>query len=253
MLPHSLRFQRVSDGAGAPKAQNRMMLKRTIDSYHIGFLLNLTDSQLGTLAGFFQDPGPGPSGVSVLGGRTAATPAQLDGIGSVVIKHYRRGGLMRYFIKDRYLKFGKTRAQREFELLNIVGTLGINIPQPIAYAHRGRLLYRAWLVTREIHQPLSLARLSLQDEKKASTAMASVIEQISLLIQNDILQVDLHPGNVVVDVREQVYLLDFDKGRVYHGSRQKLINLYLARWQRAVSKHGLPEMLTDILQAGLNS
>jgi 3-deoxy-D-manno-octulosonic acid kinase len=240
----------VSDGSGAPKAQNGMMVNRTIDSYHIGFLLNLTDSQLGTLAGLFDYSGP--IGVSVLGGRTAATPAQLDGIGSVVIKHYRRGGLMRHFIKRRYLKFGKTRSQREFELLNIVGTLGINIPQPIAYAHRGRLFYRAWLVTREIHQPLSLARLSLQDEKKTKTAMASVIEQISLLLQNDILHVDLHPGNAVVDAAGKVYLLDFDKGRVYHGSRQKLKDRYLARWQRAVKKHSLPEMLTEILQAGLN-
>jgi 3-deoxy-D-manno-octulosonic acid kinase len=240
----------VSDGSGAPKAQNGMMLNRTIDSYHIGFLLNLTDSQLDTLAGLFHDPGP--IGVSVLGGRTSTTPAQLDGIGSVVIKHYRRGGLIRYIIKHRYLKFGKTRAQREFELLDIVGTLGINIPQPIAYAHRGHLVYRAWLVTREIYQPLSLACLSLQNEKKTKTAMASVIEQISLLIQNDILHVDLHPGNAVVDAAGKVFLLDFDKGRVYHGNRQMLKDRYLARWQRAVKKHRLPEMLTEILQAGLN-
>jgi 3-deoxy-D-manno-octulosonic acid kinase len=240
----------VPDGSGAPKAENGMMLKRTIDSYHFGFLLNLTDSQLSTLAGRFDHPGP--IDVSVLGGRTSATPAQLDGIGSVVIKHYRRGGLMRYFIKHRYLKFGKTRAQREFELLDIVATLGINIPQPIAYAHRGHLFYRAWLITREIHQPLSLAYLSLQDEKKTSMAMASVIEQISLLIQNDILHVDLHPGNAVVDAAGKVYLLDFDKGRVYYGNRQKLKDLYLARWRRAVKKYRLPETLTEILQAGLN-
>ncbi len=226
------------------------MLNRTIDSYHFGFLLNLTDSQLGTLAGLF-DP-PGPIGVSMLGGRTATTPAQLDGIGSVVIKHYHRGGLMRCFIKHRYLKFGKTRAQREFELLDIVGTLGINIPQPIAYAHCGRLFYRAWLITREIHQSLSLACLSLHDEKKTSTAMAAVIEQILLLIQNDILHVDLHPGNAVVDAAGKVYLLDFDKGRVYHGNRQKLKNRYLARWRRAVNKHGLPKMLTEMMQKGLN-
>jgi len=227
-----------------------MKLNRTIDSYHFGFSLNLTDSQLRTLTGFFHQPDA--SGVSILGGRTSVTPAQLDGIGSVVIKHYRRGGLMRYFIKRRYLKFGKTRAQREFELLDIVGTLGIKIPQPIAYAYRGRLLYRAWLVTREIHQSLSLARLSLQDEKKTGTAMESVIEQISSLIQNNILHVDLHPGNVVVDAAGKVYLLDFDKGSVYHGNRQKLKNRYLTRWQRAVAKHRLPGMLTEMLQAGLN-
>jgi len=227
-----------------------MILSRTIDSYHFGFSLNLTDSQLRSLTGFFHHSDS--IGVSLLGGRTSVTPAKLDGIGSVVIKHYRRGGLMRYFIKHRYLKFGKTRAQREFELLVIVGSLGINVPQPIAYAHRSRLFYRAWLVTREIHQPLSLARLSLQDEKKTRTTMQAVIEQISSLIQNDILHVDLHPGNVVVDAVGKVYLLDFDKGSVYHGNRQKLKNRYLTRWQRAVSKHGLPEILTEMLQAGLN-
>jgi 3-deoxy-D-manno-octulosonic acid kinase len=226
-----------------------MLITRTIDSYHFGFSLNLTDSQLRTLTGLFHHPDP--IGVSVLGGRTSVTPAKLDGIGSVVIKHYRRGGLMRYFIKRRYLKFGKTRAQRDFELLVIVANLGINVPEPIAYAHRSRLFYQAWLVTREIHQPQSLARLSLQDEKKTSKAMESVIEQISSLIQNDILHVDLHPGNVVVDAAGKVYLLDFDKGSVYHGNRQTLKNRYLTRWQRAVNKHGLPEMLTEVLQAGL--
>jgi 3-deoxy-D-manno-octulosonic acid kinase len=226
-----------------------MILKRTIDSYHFGFFLNLTDSQLRALIGLFHQSGP--IGDTVLSGRTAATPLQLDGIGAVIIKHYRRGGLMRYVIKRRYLKFGKTRAQREFELLEVVAKLGLNVPRPIAFAYRGRLLYRAWLVTREIHQPISLARLSLRDEKKTSTAMESVIEQIVSLIQNDILHVDLHPGNVVVGATGKVYLLDFDKGRVYHGKRQKLKNRYLARWQRAVSKHGLPKMLTEILQAGL--
>jgi len=226
-----------------------MILNRTIDSYHFGFSLNLIKSQLRALTGLFHHPDP--VGVSVLGGRTSVTPVQLDGIGSVVIKHYRRGGLMRYLIKRRYLKFGKTRAQREFELLDTVGTLGINVPEPIAFAHRGRLFYRAWLVTREIQQPLSLARLSLQDEKKTSIAMESVIEQISWLIQNDILHVDLHPGNVVVDAAGKVYLLDFDKGSVYHGNRQKLKNRYLTRWQRAVNKHGLPKVLTEMMQNGL--
>ena len=136
-------------------------------------------------------------------------------------KHYRRGGLMRHLIQRRYLNCGKTRAQREFELLDRVGSLGINVPQPIAYAHRGRLLYQAWLITREIQQPLSLASLSLQDEEKTGRIMESVIKQISSLIQNQILHVDLHPGNIVVDTAGKVYLLDFDKGKVYHGNRQK--------------------------------
>jgi 3-deoxy-D-manno-octulosonic acid kinase len=226
-----------------------MLLTRTIDSYHFGFSLNLTESQLRPLTGRFHDSDS--TGVAVLGGRTAATPAQLDGIGAVVIKHYRRGGLLRYFIKRRYLKLGKTRAQREFELLAAVAEFGVNVPQPIAFAYSGHLFYRAWLITREIRQPLSLADLSLQDEDKTGRVMASVIKQVSSLIQNHILHVDLHPGNVVADNAGKVYLLDFDKGKVYHGNRQKLKNRYLTRWQRAVSKHGLPIILTELIQKNL--
>jgi tRNA A-37 threonylcarbamoyl transferase component Bud32 len=231
------------------KIRNLMLLNRTIESYHFGFSLNLTEPQLRTLTDLFQDPAP--VGNSALEGRNAISPVQLDGIGSVVIKHYRRGGLMRHLIKRRYLMFGKTRARREFELLELVETFGINVPQPIVYAHRGRLFYRTWLVTRQIHQSMSLARLSLRDEKKAGLAMQSVIEQISALVQNHILHVDLHAGNVVVDKAGKVYLLDFDRGRVYHGNRQKLKNRYVARWQRAVAKHGLPKILTEMMHRGL--
>ena len=226
-----------------------MPLNRTIDTYQFGFSLNLTDSHLSTLAGFFHHPDP--IGVSVLGGRTSLTPAQLNGIGSVVIKHYRRGGLLRHFIKQRYLKLGKTRAQIEFELLQVVRNLGINAPEPVAYAHHGCIFYQAWLVSRAIKYPLSLALLSLKDEKKTHQAMESVIGQISLLIQNDILHVDLHPGNIVVDGADQIFIVDFDKGQIHHGSRKKLRNRYLTRWQRAVTKHRLPVMLFERLQAGL--
>ena len=228
-----------------------MILTRTIDSYRFGFSLNLTEPQLRTLAGLFHHPA-NTNDVSLLGGRTSVTLAHLDGIGSVVIKYYRRGGLMRHIIKQRYLKLGKTRAQREFELLQTVSNLGLNVPQPIAYAHRGRLLCRAWLITREIKEPLSLARLSLIDETRTRRAMQSVTEQISRLIDHVILHVDLHPGNVVVDQKDRVFLLDFDKGKVYKGNKTKLRYRYINRWQRAVSKHELPKMLSEMLRAGLN-
>ena len=226
-----------------------MIQTRTIDSYHFGFSFNLAESQLRTLTGFFHHPEP--ARVSVLGGRTSVTTVMLDGIGPAVIKHYRRGGLMRFIVKSRYLNIGKTRAQREFELLDTVGALGLNVPRPIAYAHRGPLFYQAWLVTRAIHQPLSLARLSLQDPNKIGGAMEAVIEQISLLVQNSILHVDLHPGNIVVDPTGKVYLLDFDRGGVYPAKLQKLKKHYISRWQRAVNKHGLPKILTEMMQNGL--
>lgn len=226
-----------------------MTLNRTTDSYQFGFSINLTESQLHVLKALFHIPER--AGASVLSGRAAATPAQLDGVGSIVIKHYRRGGLLRHFIKRRYLRFGKTRAQREFELLAYIGALGLNVPEPIAYAHRGRLFYLAWLVTREIKESITLAKLSLTDERRAHRAMTPVTEQISRLIDHGIWHVDLHPGNVLIDHKDRVFLLDFDKGRIGQRNKRKLKNLYISRWQRAVKKHKLPKMLSDMIRPGL--
>ena len=91
----------------------------------------------------------------------------------------------------------------------------------------------------------------MQDETLARRAANSVTEQISLLIQNNILHVDLHPGNVVVDDQGRVFLVDFDKGRIYSGSKTDLRDRYIARWRRAIIKHRLPMMLNDIMVEGL--
>jgi len=229
------------------------MLKRTLtptyNAYHFGTCTPLTELQMNRLIGFFSQPPPRTD--SVLEGRSSVNHHRIDDLGPVVVKHYKRGGLIGRLIRRRYLKWGKTRSQLEFELLLKAKNLGLNVPEPIAYAHRGRLLYRAWLITREIKQPLSLARLSLTDEKRARRTMKSVIAQISRLIDHNLLHVDLHPGNVVVDQKDRVFLVDFDKGQAYQGNKTKLRNRYINRWQRAVGKHGLPEMLSEMLRAGL--
>jgi len=87
----------------------------TYDSYHFGSPSYIADPQLEQLIRFFNLPKDRIH--SVLGGRTSITVVPLEGIGSVVIKYYRRGGLIRYLIKQRYLKCGKTRFQMEYELL----------------------------------------------------------------------------------------------------------------------------------------
>ena len=227
-----------------------MILKRTIDKYRLGFSLDLDEHQLRTFIRVFNQPRTGNP--SVLGGRTTLSIHEIDPLGSVAIKSYTRGGWVRHLMQQRYLKLGKTRAQIEFERLQSARNLGINAPEPIVYAHRGSIFYQAWLVSRAINHPLSLALLSLKDKNRTRQAMESVIEQITLLIQNGILHVDLHPGNIVVDGSDQIFVVDFDKGRNHLGSRKKLKNRYLNRWQRAVTKHRLPAMLTEMLQEGLN-
>jgi 3-deoxy-D-manno-octulosonic acid kinase len=223
---------------------------KTYDSYNVGFSYDLSDKHLKHLIKLFQTPSKTSN--SILGGRTSVLIDEIDYIGSVAVKYYHRGGFVRHFIKKRYFKWGKTRGQKEYELLQKVRRLGINAPEPIAFAYRGCFFYQSWLVTREIKQHQTLAKLSLSNKKRTRFVMENVIEQISTLIKNNILHVDLHPGNVIIDNQDRIYILDFDKGGIFLGNKKILKNRYIRRWNRAIKKHGLPEILIELMYSGLN-
>jgi 3-deoxy-D-manno-octulosonic acid kinase len=233
----------------SPNAKS-MILTQVYGAYRFGACFRLTDRQLHQLA-VLCDRRP-RSGNADLNGRNVMSAEFVDGIGMVVVKCYARGGLLRYFVKHRHLKSGKRRGQAEYEILQRVRKLGINAPEPIAFAHCGGWVYRTWLVTHAINQAQSLARLSLEDLQHARKAMESTLDQIRRLIDHRIWHVDLHPGNVLVNQENTVFLVDFDKGRFFRGSRARLKARYLSRWQRAVRKHRLPQMLTEALQTGLH-
>ena len=212
----------------------------TDDAVTIGAAYPLSDSQAALLSDLFRRPDRPAS--STLGGRRAVCFARLERIGNVAIKYYTRGGIIRNFVKERYIRWGPTRSQKEFELLQLVRSLGINAPEPVAYAHQGHPFYRAWLVTRAVERHQTLAQISLADESTAKQHMAAVGSQVRTLIDHGILHVDLHPGNILVNPEGQVFLIDFDKARLYKNS-QGLEEKYLHRWRRAVDKHDLPLLL----------
>ena len=191
--------------------------------------------------------------LQVLNGRGNVLHTEIAGFGKVVVKRYMRGGLLRFLVRRTYLRYGPTRAEREFELLEQVRALGVNAPEPLLYVHRGILWYDAWLVTREIDSPRNFAELSLRDEQQVFVHTDEIVRQISILIRNGILHVDLHPGNVVVDESGKVYLLDFDKAKEFPGGPNALRDAYLVRWRRAVIKHQLPESLSERICPGLRA
>jgi 3-deoxy-D-manno-octulosonic acid kinase len=220
-----------------------------IDSYHIGSSQHLSDHQLRQLIKIFDKPYRSED--AVLGGRSSVAIQPVAGIGSVVVKYYTRGGFIRHFVKRRYLRWGKIRSQVEFELLQKVRQLGINVPRPIAYAYQGALFYKAWLVTEEIKQHQTLAQLSLTDPDQAYLLTGKAASQISILIHNEILHVDLHPGNVLVDHNKNIFLIDFDKTRFRRLKKDALRKIYIERWKRAVIKHRLPDRLYKAMNTAL--
>ena len=224
-------------------------LLTSIDSYHIGTSQPLSDHQLRQLIKIFDKPYR--SADTVLGGRSSVAIQPVAGIGSVVVKYYTRGGFIGHFVKRRYLRGGKIRSQAEFELLQTVRSLGVKAPNPIAYAHRGALFYKAWLVTEEIKDHQTLAQLSLSDPDRALSLIRQVASNVSTLIHNNIHHVDLHPGNVLVDAEFSIFLIDFDKACLLRRDRHKLRSKYIDRWKRAVIKHRLPDGLWQTFKTEL--
>jgi 3-deoxy-D-manno-octulosonic acid kinase len=211
-------------------------------SYRFESSHHLTDKHLAQLISVFNVPTQ--TGNRTLEGRTPASAIRLAGIGPVIIKHYRRGGLLSHFVKSTYLKWGKTRCQVEYSQLKNARHSGINVPEPIACAYKGHLFYQAWLIIREIPNQQSLARLSLLDAERTASAQKKLLEQINLLLDNHIYHTDLHPGNVLVDSENRIFIIDFDKAHYYMKSRTNLQRKYIQRWNRAVLKHKLPETLS---------
>ncbi len=225
------------------------IIEKKYKSYTIGSTTGLSDRQMDQLTTLFEQP-PETSD-TVLGGRGGVICADLDGIGSIVIKQYYRGGIVRHFIKQKYFQCGKTRSGTEFEFLKLVRNLGVGAPEPVAFASKGFIFYNAWLVTMEIKNQRSLADLSLADEQQALNIMEQVAKQMAILIHNKILHVDLHPGNILATGDNHIYFIDFDKARLFAGNKKKLANRYISRWHRAVAKHGLPESLSSSLRNSL--
>lgn len=190
---------------------------------------------------------------SVLGGRGCVTHTEIPGLGRVVIKHYKRGGVFGRFIKHLYLRVGKIRSRVEFDLLDQARSLGVSVPEPLVVASHGLVLYRTWLVIREVVEKRTLAELALEDEDRAREAVQQLVAQLTTLVRNGIFHVDLHPGNVLVQPDGTIFIIDFDKACRFKGPVTELRDRYIIRWRRAVIKHALPQYLSEIMSWGLRS
>jgi 3-deoxy-D-manno-octulosonic acid kinase len=197
--------------------------------------------------------GGGDVGRSTLGGRSRSVVLELPDFGRVFVKHYSHGGLLRALTAGRFLGVGPERSRVEFEMLELVRSLGVNAPRPHAIIRKGALIYGTWLVMEELSETRNLVEIQNAEGDDLHRVMAALGEQVVLLIRNRILHIDLHPGNVLVDPTGVVYIVDFDKAHFFQGSAAALRDLYLRRWRRAVIKHGLSPILSETMSLILRS
>lgn len=203
-MPHADPSRAVASPAFAPVAEAR------VDTAEGAILFDRTRMAQADAALF--DPRRGaPDTVQTRGGRGAVWSVRGD-FGEGVLRHYRRGGLVARLVRDRYPWHGEdaTRAFREFRLLAELVARGLPVPRPLAaHYRRAGLTYRADLLTELVPEARTYA------ERVAEAALwPSVGRMLARFHRDGVWHADLNAHNVLVDARDQVWLIDFDRGRL---------------------------------------
>lgn len=151
----------------------------------------------------------------VEGGRGAAWFIRRDE-GDWVLRHYRRGGLMARFSRDRYVWAGEAavRSVAEFRLLQRLHELQLPVPRPIAAWYRRRGLgYGAALIVERIAGARPMTVLLEGGERAAWAQIGATIARFH---GHGVEHADLNANNILLAGGE-VWLIDFDRGRLHAG------------------------------------
>lgn len=202
-----------------------------------GCLMLITNPACPGVSGNWLDPdwwGSQARPVSA-GGRGSAWFVDTDQ-GEMVLRQYRRGGLIARLSERRYVFTGwqRTRSYREYQLLRRLYDQGLPVPEPIAArAKRYGLFYEAAILIRRIPGAVPLPEVdNLQDEG----LWREVGRTIRRFHDAGLDHVDLNCDNVLVAGGE-VYLIDFDRCRLrLADSGGSWRNRNLDRLHRSVAK-----------------
>ncbi len=205
--------------------------------------LTLRDGTPPTLRAALLDATPEVvAGMPLAGGRGAVWAVTLDDHERGVLRWYRRGGVIRHLVYDRY--FGWTpRPIRELAVTEAVIHRGVPAPEVLA-ARVDRLpwgWYRGAIVTREVRGATTFA-----DELRRSTddavrdaVLTAVGRAIRDLHDHGVHHRDLNANNILVR-REggavQVSFIDFDRADLYRVVTPRVRRRELARLERSLAK-----------------
>lgn len=185
-------------------------------------------------------------------GRTWAVPAPASGPGehkSWVARHYRRGGAVARFLRDRYLRAGEPRPLAELRASLEASRRGIPTPAVVAGAvYPAGAFYRADLVTEEIPAGVDLAYVLFRDPVPAGTcrpvpdpeaALAAAGALLRLLAEAGVRHPDLNAKNIVLEPRPdgvRAWLVDLDGCRFVAGGRSDTGGAMRRRLARSLRK-----------------
>ena len=186
---------------------------------------------------FDQDAWPeAPTAPGYSGGR-GKTLFIGDDCNEWVLRHYYRGGFTGNWLKDTFLWLGevRTRPFLEWRLLEAMVELSLPVPRPVA----GRYVRHGPLYTADIITVLIPDVVPLSTRWAAGPLDAKLWSRVGELVARfhaaNVYHADLTAHNIQINSREELFLLDFDRGRIMP-ARGSWSQRNLDRLQRSLRK-----------------
>ena len=176
------------------------------------------------------------------GGRGGAYDLVIGGE-ELVVRQFRRGGLVRWFLRNR--TFARDRSIREVEALVAARERSVPAVTPVAAVATpaGLGLYRHLLLTLSARGAVELLELLGDHEtnyRERSAAIAAAASTVRAAFESGIELADLHPRNllIVFDPAPRCLLVDLDRAVVRAGALPPAVRIAaLARFVRFLERH----------------
>lgn len=155
----------------------------------------------------------------------------------LVLRQYRRGGLVAELIKRSYLWMGleNCRPFSELKLLVELQRKPVKACKPYAARIiRSGLFYQAQLITEQVADALTLGEL-LQSSQASNQVLQATGEVIRAMHDENIHHADLNANNILISNGEAV-LIDFDRGSVRPSVLLDWRGANIERLRRSINK-----------------
>jgi len=178
----------------------------------------------------------------------SAQPVQQGGRGSawfisrsdahqqdLVLRQYRRGGLIARLSESRYFftGFDRSRSFREFELLRRLERLGLPVPRAVgACCQRAGMTYQAWLLMERLPDCSTLLKTTRSTDPVLWHEVGQTIRRFH---DAGLDHVDLNWNNILVS-DNAIYLIDFDRCRLRTPTQGAFRKSNLERLHRSLTK-----------------
>ena len=156
----------------------------------------------------------------------------------LVLRHYRRGGLVAKVSRSHYVFTGRKRVRSiaEFELLKDLYDLDLPVPQPVAawYERKGPV-YQASIIVERIPGAVTFGSVWRDLPEDTWCEIGRVIRRFH---DAGVFHADLNCFNILL-VGETSYLIDFDRGYLlrWNNMKDRLKEVSLQRLYRSLKKN----------------